>query len=152
MFIFFLQKLKKFFFYMDFYLYILFIFILIFYLFLNKEYLFLLLQIFVFICLLIIVITDDRFSINRKIFFIFLTLSFWLISFFIDKAPILLIKDLFWYSLVLNGSFIFHVLILNRLFEYSWKNHYEYAGFVISRISYFCSLWGIYNKNSIRSK
>ena len=67
----------------------------------------------------------------------------WVISFFIDNATFLIIKDLFWYSLVLNGSFIIYVLVLNIMFEYSWKNYYEYVGYIISRVSYLCSLWGL---------
>ena len=127
----------------DFYYYLILILILIIYILLNIEYIFILIEIFIFLGLIILVLTDERFSINRKFFFIVLCLILFIISFYIDKAPMLIIKDLFWYSLVLNGTFIIHVLVLSRAFNYCWKNHYEYLGFLISRISYLCSIWGI---------
>ena len=139
----FLQKFKPFLFNIDFYLYLLLFIFIYYYLYSNQEIFYLLIQIFLFFILIVLVITDDRFSTKRKYLFFFLTLMFWIISFYINKAPMLIIKDLFWYSLVLNGSFIFHVLILSRLFNYCWKNHYEYAGFLVSRISFLCSLSGL---------
>ena len=63
-----------------------------------------------------LVITDDRFTRNRKVIFIICFFLFLILSVYIEKSPYLIIKDLFWYSLVLNGSFIVHVLILDRLF------------------------------------
>jgi hypothetical protein len=107
---------------------------------------------FFFFCVLIsyLVITDDRFNFNRKIFFLLILVILILISIYINKAPYQIIKELFWYSLILNGSFIFHTIILDRMFNYCWKNHYEYAGFLISRISFTFSLsFIIYYLNKI---
>lgn len=101
--------------------------------------------IFLAFCLWItyLIITDNRFLFNRKIIFIFILIVLFILSFYINKAPYEIIKELFWYSLLLNSSFIFHTLICDRLFHYCWKNHYEYLGFIISRISFTLSLWGI---------
>jgi len=90
--------------------------------------------------LTILIFTDERFSFWRKLLFLFLNICLILISIYLEKLPYLIIKDLFWYSLILNGSFIFHVIILNRMFEYCWKKHYEYLGYIISRISFTLSL------------
>lgn len=94
----------------------------------------------VFILISYLIITDDRFTFNRKIIILISFGLLGIISIYIDKAPYDIIKDLFWYSLVINGSFIFHTLILDRAFYYCWKNHYEYIGFIISRLSYILSL------------
>jgi hypothetical protein len=113
---------------------------------LLHQYNFLQFSLFILFSLWIsyLVITDDRFSFNRKLLFFFIIIILYIISYYLDKLPYLIIKDLFWYSLILNGSFIFHVLVLDRLFYYCWKNHYEYMGFIISRISFFLSLTGLY--------
>lgn len=90
-----------------------------------------------------LVSTDDRFTSSRKVLFLVLLICFFVLSFFINKAPYEIIKDLFWYSLILNGSFILHVLILDRLFVYLNKNNYDYLAFLVSRTSYFFSFSGI---------
>lgn len=114
-------------------------------------------QLIIFLIFLIwisyLVYTDNRFKFNRKVLFFFIIAVLLIFSYYIDKVPYLIIKDLFWYSLVLNGSFIFHVLILSRIFHFCWEKHYEYLGFIISRISFTLSfsillywLSSIYNK------
>lgn len=90
-----------------------------------------------------LVITDDRFTRNRKVIFIIGFFLFLILSVYIEKTPYLIIKDLFWYSVVLNGSFIFHVIILDRIFYWCWKNNYEYIGHLISRFSFTFSISGI---------
>lgn len=112
----------------------------------NFEQLFNIYNIIFFLFLVLIiylVYTDDRFKLNRKFIFLSIVVVLFLISYYLDKVPYLIIKDLFWYSLVLNGSFVFHVLILSRIFRFCWKKHYEYLGFIISRISFTLSLWSI---------
>ena len=83
---------------------------------------------------------DSRIKLNRKFLIILIFIILWLISIYIDKVPYLIIKDLFWYSLVLNGSFIIHVLILSWIYRICWLNKWEYICFVISRISFIFSL------------
>lgn len=99
-----------------------------------------LLHIFLFcilvLFLLYLIYSDKRFLFNRKFLFFFIILSSLFFSYYMNKIPYLIIKDLFWYSLILNCSFIFHVLILDRLFYWCWQYHYEYFGFIISRISF----------------
>lgn len=95
------------------------------------------------IWIIYLVATDNRFDTNRKYLFFFIVVGLILIGYFLDKMPYLIIKDLFWYSLILNGSFIFHVLILDRIFHWCWKKHYEYLGFIVSRISFTLSFSAI---------
>jgi len=105
----------------------------------------------VLICLSFL-LTDSRFSIKRKLIFCLIMCVLFVISLYIEKAPYLIIKDLFWYSLVLNISFIFHVLIMSRLFDYYRKRN-EYVSFLISRTSFFLSLSNIlYAVRIIRQK
>jgi len=86
--------------------------------------------------LLYLIYSNERFLFSRKFLFFFIILFSLLFSYYMNKIPYLIIKDLFWYSLILNCSFIFHVLILDRLFYWCWQYHYEYLGFIISRISF----------------
>jgi hypothetical protein len=107
---------------------------------------------FFIVCIFIsyLIITDDRFTFNRKILFFVLLCILFIISIYINKEPYQIIQELFWYSLILNGSFIFHTLILDRMFYYCFKNQYDYAGFLISRISFTFSLsFIIYYLNKI---
>lgn len=105
----------------------------------------------ILIIVFFLVLTDHRIDLKRKTFFIIINILFFNLSIIIEKAPYLIIKDLFWYSLILNISFIFHILILERIFIWAWrkrkfsryKENFEYLAFLISRISYTCSLWGL---------
>lgn len=106
----------------------------------NYQFYFFFFEFLFILFIIYLVITDDRFLLNRKIIFILIILFLIIFSFYIDKTPYLIIKDLFWYSLILNVSFIFHVLILDRIFHWCWKNHYEYLGFIVSRISFTLSI------------
>jgi hypothetical protein len=120
--------------------------------FVNFNLYYFIIYIILFIIVFYLIITDDRFSLKKKIIFIIINLLFLALSIFIEKTPILIIKDLFWYSLILNIGFIFHVLILDRIFYWAWKNRktenkkkkerMEYLGFIISRISFTLSIWG----------
>lgn len=49
-------------------------------------------------------------------------------------------KELFWYSLVVNSSFYFHVIVLVRIYEYYELKGNDYICFLISRISFILSL------------
>ena len=73
---------------------------------------------FFLLILIILVFTDERFSLIRKLLFILLNICLIILSIYLEKLPHIIIKDLFWYSLILNGSFILHVIILSRMFEY----------------------------------
>jgi hypothetical protein len=96
----------------------------------NLDYVF-------FILLLIyLLVTDTRFAPNRKYLFVLFNFIFIIIGIYIYIIPYLIVKDLFWYSLILNECFIFHTLILSRIFLQCWKNHYEFMGFLVSRISF----------------
>ncbi len=90
--------------------------------------------------LLLGLIFDSRININRKLLIIFLMFILWIISVYINKIPYLIIKDLFWYSVILNISFIFHVLILSWIYRICWLNRWEYSCYIISRISFTLSL------------
>lgn len=56
---------------------------------------------------------------------------------------ILIVKDLFWYSLVMLGSFVWHVLILNWLYSLVEYFKLDYLCYVVSRWSLLTSLTGI---------
>lgn len=83
---------------------------------------------------------DSRIKLNRKFLIILLFIILWIISIYIEKVPYMIIKDLFWYSLVLNGSFIIHVLLLSWVYRICWLNKWEYSCFLISRFSFIFSL------------
>lgn len=99
----------------------------------------------ILILILLFVIFDERFSKQRKILFVMISIIQLLLLFFLDLIPILLLKDLFWFSLILNLSFIWHVLILHTLFvivnnlivDSKIKS---YISFIITRISLITSL------------
>jgi hypothetical protein len=120
--------------------------------FINLNLYYFIVYIILFIIVFYLIMTDDRFSLKKKMIFIIISFFFLALSIFIEKTPILIIKDLFWYSLTLNIGFIFHVLILDRIFYWAWKNRktenkkkkerMEYLGFIISRISFTFSIWG----------
>lgn len=71
-------------------------------------------------------------------------LYFQLSNYYLELILILLIKDLFWYSLLLNISFIWHVLILHWLFEMSLYFKWDYGCYLFSRLSLLTSLTGLY--------
>lgn len=99
--------------------------------------------IMLFLLLLFLVLTNEKLIFQRKVLFIIINILFIIIVLIINKVPLLIIKDLFWFSLILNLSFIFHILILERIFIWAWENNYEYLAFIISRISFTLSIWGI---------
>jgi hypothetical protein len=109
----------------------------------NYLNIFIILNFLFILFILYLVWTDTRFALNRKFLFSFIYFSLIFISIYIDKIPYLIIQDLFWYSVLIHSSFIFHILILSRIFEWCVKNHYEYLGFIVSRISFFFSLWNL---------
>lgn len=49
-------------------------------------------------------------------------------------------EELFWYTLVLNGSMIFHSLLCEWLFRLFIRLDLEYGAFIVSRISFVLSL------------
>jgi hypothetical protein len=56
------------------------------------------------------------------------------------KTKILIIQDMFWYSLLMLGSFIWHVLILNWLYKVCEKVGWDYGCYIVSRWSLLTSL------------
>ena len=61
------------------------------------------------------------------------------------------LQELFWYTIILNVSFLFHVCYLNWLYIYCWNRRYQYLCFLINRFYFFFSLtFIIYLINHIR--
>lgn len=102
-----------------------------------------LILIFFLLLLGFIVFTDDRFKLNRKILAVCIIILACIFCQIINKAPYEIIKELFWYSLILNISFFFHTLICDRLFCYFLNKKKDYYAFIISRLSFSLSLSGI---------
>jgi hypothetical protein len=86
------------------------------------------------------IIIDDRFSNLRKFIFIILNIIQILIWIHLDFLSILLLKDIFWFSTILNISFIWHVLILSWLYKLCDYIGWSYMCFIISRLSLLTSL------------
>jgi hypothetical protein len=63
--------------------------------FVNFNLYYFIIYIILFIIVFYLIITDDRFSLKKKIIFIIINLLFLALSIFIEKTPILIIKDLF---------------------------------------------------------
>lgn len=87
---------------------------------------------------------DKRFNYKSRLIMIFILLLQFLVYFYLDLIPIILVKDLFWYALVLNISFIWYVLILHWLFEISLYYKWDYLCYLFSRLSLITSLTGLY--------
>lgn len=84
---------------------------------------------------------EERIKGFRYIFF----LLFVLFHFIILKegwfeTEVLIIQDLFWYSLVMLTSFVWHVLILNWMYKLCEKLKWDYGCYVVSRWSLLTSL------------
>ncbi len=92
------------------------------------------------ILLMLGVIYDGRFNIKRKILIFVLIMIQLLVYFYLDMLPILLLKDIFWFSLVLNLSFIWHVLLLHWVYKMCIWKKWDYGSYLITRISILTSL------------
>jgi len=77
------------------------------------------------------------------IFIIFLILHIIIIYKGCMNTEILIIRDLFWYSLIMFSSFVWHVFILNWLYELMNFYILDYGCYVISRWSLLTSLTGL---------
>lgn len=100
--------------------------------------------IFILITLIILNIYDERFTTFRKVIITLAYVSFIIIvGLFMGKEIPLFLKDLFWYSVLLNVSFLWHVLWLNWLFHLCWIYRWEKLCFIFSRLSWITSLCGI---------
>lgn len=94
---------------------------------------------FIFITYIGIVL-DSRFKLNRKILiFIFILVFFILLNMYKYNDLNLFFKDLYWYSFMLNFSFIVHVLYFHWIYLYFWKKRKEKYCWYISRIAYLLS-------------
>lgn len=87
------------------------------------------------------VILDKRFIIKRKLLLVVSLIFISIIIHFYNLIPNILIKEFFWYTVIVYVSFIFHVLIMVWLYNYYYKRRNEYMCFIVSRISYIFSLW-----------
>lgn len=105
---------------------------------------FLILNKFIFLFGLIILIgitQDNRFCIKRKILFSLVFILCILLGFLCNNLDFnIFIKDLFWYSLILNSSFIFHILICDWIYKLFLYLNWYYGCFIITRISFILSL------------
>lgn len=90
--------------------------------------------------LLITIIINEKFTKVRKIIFILICVCQYIIYIYLDLIIILLIKDLFWYSVILNMAFIWHHLILISLYNIYEKRKNDYMCYIISRIDLLTSL------------
>lgn len=108
------------------------------YLWLGREYF----SWFVSIVLISLVITDEKIKVKGKFIFIFILVILLLMYFYWDLLYIDLIKDIFWFTLVLNVGYVWHNLILDRILR-SVKRENQYIRFMITRISWITSvtLW-----------
>lgn len=100
-------------------------------------------QVFIIIMNIIIwfgILLDSRFVYWRKFLIIILNIIQIVIWYYLELVPILLIKDLFWFSVILNIGFIWHVLILNWLFLFIKKYQYKKGMYWISMFSLCTSL------------
>ena len=91
----------------------------------------------------ILLIFDHRISIKKL--FIFVCFLFFLLvwSIYINKAPHIIIFDLFWFVLILNSAVIWHGFILKWLFDFCLYIKSDYWIYTVSRISMLTSLSGI---------
>lgn len=115
------------------------------YVFFNFMYYFLgefYFSIFIIIFICILIFTDTRIILRNKLIFLFLILLQFILYIYWNFLYIDFIKDMFWFGFILNISFIWHFLILNRLYNYLLKKpaDYEILRFFISRLSYITSL------------
>lgn len=105
-------------------------------LYLSGHYLFILFSLITYlgICL------DTRFLLRNKIFIGFYLLIIHLFLVLYNNWDFWLLKDIYWYTLILNGSFAFHVLYLNWIYRYYWNKRDDYKCFLISQLSFYLSL------------
>lgn len=100
----------------------------------------LVLNVSLMVCLLIGIFVDSRFNWIRKLFFLLFSMLQVFVYFYCDKIPILFFQDLFWYSVIVHLSFIWHVLILNWLFFLADYFNLTFLKFLFSRLSIITSL------------
>ena len=96
------------------------------------------------IIILSVVFIDKRFNWKGRVIMLSITILQLVVYLYLDVIPILIIKDLFWFSLVLNLAFIWHVLILHWCFEISDYYKNDYGRFLFSRLSVISSLTMLY--------
>lgn len=100
--------------------------------------------VFVIFCIITIgVLLDNRFNRLRKVVLLLVNIIQIIIWYYFEILPILLLKDIFLFSVILNCAFIWHVLILPWLFEVCRLLKWDYGCFLITRISILTSLSGI---------
>lgn len=109
---------------------------------LYKLFLFspLILNIFLMLLLFLGIIKDQRFSWFRKSIFILLIILQIFVYYYIGIIPILILKDLFWFSVVINVSFIWHNLFIIWLYDLFKSLNNNYMCYIISRIGLLTSL------------
>lgn len=120
----------------------------------DKFYLFFCINKFILLFIFItyvLIIFDDRFKLKNKLFILFFILFFMIFLNIYDYMDLhIFIKELYWYCLVLNGSFIIHVCWLHWIYKYFWvrrnnskylsKENIEFICEIVKNISFILSL------------
>lgn len=89
----------------------------------------------------IFIIFDSRFRLKNKIFILILFILLIILLKMYDYMDLnLFIKELYWYGLALNTSFIIHACWLHWIYSFFWKRRKETICWIISRIAFICSL------------
>jgi len=84
------------------------------------------------------ILFDETFRFRNKIFiFLYIIIFLLFVSIFKDNF---FINEIFWYSLILNGSFIFHICICDWIYRFSVYIDNKNLGFLITRISLIFSM------------
>lgn len=120
----------------------------------DKFYLFFCINKFILLFIFItyvLIIFDDRFKLKNKLFILLFILFFMIFLNIYDYMDLhIFIKELYWYCLVLNGSFIIHVCWLHWIYKYFWvkrnnskylsKENIEFICEIVKNISFILSL------------
>ena len=102
------------------------------------------LNIIIFCILMIGLIFDSRLLKSRYVCFLFLILIQILVYYYLDLVPLLIIKDIFWFTAIINVSVIIHLFLFEWLLNlFKWLN-YDFGVYYITRISLLTSLCSIH--------
>ena len=109
---------------------------------LDNFHSFLLVNKYLFIFLFIVwlgICFDHRFMLNRKILLPFYVILI-ILCLIIFRPNNFILTEIFWYTLILNLSFIFHVCLCDWFYRLAIYYRQEYLSFIITRISFILSL------------
>lgn len=89
-------------------------------------------------------IFDSRLLKSRYVCFLFLILIQILVYYYLDLVPLLIIKDIFWFTAIINVSVIIHLFLFEWLLNlFKWLN-YDFGVYYITRICLLTSLCSIH--------